>query len=64
MAFGGSARFALRFRLQRRGRTYTEFIRSDDPWDVSWSRKLASEALDMLQYVYGVTRKNVRFIHH
>jgi hypothetical protein len=28
-----------------------------------WSRKIASEALDIIEQVYGVLRYKIRFIH-
>ena len=30
----------------------------------SWGRKQAREALNICEYVYGLNRKNVRFVHH
>jgi hypothetical protein len=33
-----------------------EFIRGEE-----WTRKLASEALDLYQYVYKIPRRKVRF---
>lgn len=38
-----------------------EFI-SHDEGD-SWSRKYATEALNILEWVYGYKRRNVRFEH-
>ena len=29
-----------------------------------WDKQLASEALDLLESVYGLDRKNIRFDHH
>lgn len=29
-----------------------------------WTRGVATYALDLLERVYGFTRRNVRFIHH
>lgn len=29
-----------------------------------WTRKVASEALDVLEHVYGLDRKSVRFDHN
>lgn len=55
--FCGSARFRLTF-LHNRGVT-REYVRAD-----TWTRATATEALDMLQFVYGVARRSVRFIHH
>lgn len=30
----------------------------------AWSRKIATEALDLLQYGYGFNRSSIRFVHH
>ena len=29
----------------------------------AWSRNLASQALDLITESYGITRRNVRFVH-
>ena len=55
--FTGSMRFRLVFKLPRIGHC-VEYVRGE-----SWNRLTASDALDLLQYVYGISRKNVRFIH-
>lgn len=39
--------------------TSREFITAD-----SWSRKVAREALDLLESNYGILRRRVRFVHH
>jgi hypothetical protein len=56
--FTGSMRFRLTFTLPRIGHC-VEHIRAE-----TWTRTQSVEALDMLQYVYGISRQNVRFIHH
>jgi hypothetical protein len=56
--FTGCLRFRLTFKLPRIGHC-VEHIRAE-----TWTRDQSVEALDMLQYVYGVARQNVRFIHH
>lgn len=55
--FAGSLRFALEFR--HNGRRVKEYVRAE-----KWSRAVATEALDMLQYCFGVDRSSVRFYHH
>jgi hypothetical protein len=55
--FTGSMRFRLTFTLPRIGHC-VEYIRAE-----TWTRTQSVEALDMLQYVYGISRQNVRFIH-
>ena len=50
-------RFRLVFTVPRLGRCY-EFIRAEE-----WTRASSSEALNLLQNVYGIKRENVRFIH-
>jgi hypothetical protein len=49
--FAGSMRFMLTNRKGER-----EFIRGEE-----WTRKLASEALDLYEYVYHFKRKSIRF---
>lgn len=36
-----------------------ELLRGD-----TWTRKIASEALDIAERLYGANRNSVRFIHH
>jgi len=55
--FSGSLRFRLSFYLPVLGYC-CEYVRAEQ-----WNRKVATEALDLLQHVYGISRKNVRFIH-
>jgi hypothetical protein len=55
--FSGSLRFRLTFNLPVIGHC-CEYVRGEQ-----WDKKVASEALDMLQHVYGISRKNVRFMH-
>ena len=52
--FGGSLRHRLEF--MHGGQLCVETVRTE-----VWDRKAATEALDILQYVYGVNRRNVRF---
>lgn len=52
--FAGSLRFRLTTPDGKR-----EYVRGE-----KWTRKLASEALDLYQYVYKFKRKNIRFVHH
>lgn len=54
---GSCSRFRLTFRCN--GRKMTEYVRAED-----WTRSAAADALDLLQYVYKVTRRSVRFIHY
>jgi hypothetical protein len=56
-AFSGSQRHRLVF--THKGQHCTEYVRAEQ-----WSRNAATDALDLLQYVYGVSRKSVRFCHH
>jgi hypothetical protein len=56
--YTGSRRFRLTFVLPGLGHCF-EFIRAE-----TWTRDQSVEALDMLQYCYGISRQNVRFIHH
>lgn len=55
--FTNISRFRLVFTLPRLNHC-CEFVRAD-----SWTRETASEALNLLESVYGLKRKNVRFIH-
>ena len=52
--YGGSLRHEIRFRHD--GRVVRECVRAE-----TWDRKAATEALDLLQYCYGVKRRNVKF---
>ncbi len=55
--FNGSMRHRLTFRHE--GRIVSEHVRAEE-----WTRSAAREALDLLQYVYRIERRTVRFIHH
>jgi hypothetical protein len=52
--YPGSLRHEIRFRHD--GEVVRESVRAK-----TWDRKAATEALDLLQYCYGVKRRNVRF---
>lgn len=52
--FAGSSRFMLTNSKGQR-----EYIRGEQ-----WTRKLASEALDLYEYVYKYKRSSIRFIVH
>ena len=54
--FGNSLRQRISFTLN--GQHYYEFVRAEE-----WNRTAATEALDVLQYVYKVNRKTIRFQH-
>lgn len=55
--FNGSMRYRLTFR--HAGRRVSEHVRAEE-----WTRNAAREALNLLQYVYKVERRTVRFIHY
>lgn len=57
--FTNSMRFRLTFRFRLPCTNLcVEYVRSEQ-----WDKKTATEALDLLQYVYGINRRNVRFHH-
>ena len=55
--FGGPSRQRISFTIN--GQNFYEFVRAED-----WTRAAATDALDVLEYVYKVNRQTVRFIHH
>lgn len=52
---GGNNKFYFRLIFKNGKR---EFVNSE-----SWNRKTASKALDLLQNVYGLKRKSIKFNH-
>lgn len=52
------------FRLtwNHQGKYYRDIISYRDPDDTWWDRKYATEALNMLEQDYGLTRRNIRFV--
>ena len=51
------SRYRLRFTLPRLNQC-CEFVSAEN-----WTRKTSSEALNLLERVYGIKRENVRFVH-
>lgn len=54
----GNWNYRLTFRCHRGDSIHRESIIAPD-----WTRRQSSEALDILEYLYGVDRKAVRFVH-
>ena len=52
-----NGRYRLVFTLPRLNQCY-EFVSAEN-----WTRETSSEALNLLERVYGIKRENVRFIH-
>jgi hypothetical protein len=52
---GGSAS-RWRLRWKQHGRVVSESVRGDE-----WTRRTASQALDLLERVYGLRRRLIRF---
>lgn len=52
------------FRLTwaHKGEYHRETIPYRDPDDTWWDRSYARAALDLLEHVYGLERRNVRFV--
>lgn len=52
------------FRLTwvHQGEYHRATIAYHDPDDTWWDRSYSREALDLLENVYGLTRRNVRFV--
>lgn len=55
--FSGSRRFRLEFFHD--GTVFHEYVRAEE-----WTREAATDALDLLQYVYKLKRSNIRFEHY
>jgi hypothetical protein len=51
------SRYRLRFTLPGLNHCY-EYVRAEN-----WTRETSSEALNLLERVYGIKRENVRFVH-
>lgn len=54
----GNCNYRLTFRCFRGDSLHRESIIAPD-----WTRRQSSEALDILEYLYKVNRKNIRFVH-
>lgn len=54
----------FRLTFKQRGIDYREFVSYSPLGDWIWDRGYAREALDTLENVYGIPRKNIRFEHY
>lgn len=57
--WSGGERFYFRLEFEWHGRLCRESVGGE-----TWSRKVASLALDILQNAYGRDRRKIRFVHH
>ena len=59
--WGGNNKFYFRLTFQHEGRSVREHVGFHDG---NWDRATAIEAKDLLERVYKLNRKNIRFVHN
>jgi hypothetical protein len=61
--WSGGRAIRWRLRFEYHGRAATESVRGDVErgFDRPWTRRTASQALDLLERVYGLRRRAIRF---
>jgi hypothetical protein len=58
--YGDRSYYRFSFCVDHFGNNKEEYFRINGE---EWSRKIASEALDIMEQVYGFARNKIRFIH-